>query len=80
MVPQVFQAPLVPPDHREDFPLHHQVLHRAGRQVHREQEAMAEHAGLMLADSIPVYIVTRTCGCEMVVLFGFTPSMSVVTL
>ncbi|WP_199928958.1 hypothetical protein [Brevibacillus brevis] len=41
---------------------------------------MGEHAGLMLADSIPAYIATRTYGCEMVVLSGFTPSMSVVTL
>ncbi|MFA4136792.1 MULTISPECIES: hypothetical protein [unclassified Brevibacillus] len=41
---------------------------------------MGEHAGLMLADSIPAYIATRTYGCGMVVLSGFTPSMSVVTL
>lgn len=41
---------------------------------------MGEHDGLMLADSIPVYIVTHTFGCEMVALSGFTPFMSVVTL
>ncbi|WP_162309077.1 hypothetical protein [Brevibacillus antibioticus] len=41
---------------------------------------MAEHAGLMPEDSIPVYIVTHTFGYEMVALSGFTPSMSVVTL
>ncbi|MFD2086067.1 MULTISPECIES: hypothetical protein [Brevibacillus] len=41
---------------------------------------MGEPAGSMLADSIPVYIVTRTFGCEMVALSGFTPSTSAVTL
>lgn len=62
---------------QEVFPPHPRVLRRAGRQVHREQEDMGEHAGLMLADSIPVYIAIRTFGCEMVALSGFIPSMSV---
>lgn len=77
LVPQAIQ---VPPVRREVSLRHHRVLRRAGRQVHREQEATGGHAGLMQAVSIPVYIATHTFGCAMVGLSGFTPSMSVVTL